>query len=245
MEREGLGNLVDGGGMSKLFLVMSDQSFLIICETCLSDRPIMALSWWCQCFDWVGVVEWSTVHSYATVELVDRWSVTCSTSLTFTSGTSFHRLPQAATTPLSYKVNPQPTHLLHYSTPSCNYESSTTSIVYRFPEKIQPYLRLIRLDRPIGTWLVYWPSTWGIAMATSVGHFPDVKLLLLFGAGSFVMRGAGCTINDLWDRDIDKKVNLLSERRLAVQAWGWISPHHIYFSPTIPYLHIWLVDDHV
>jgi len=49
MEREGLGNLVDGegggGGMSKLFLVMSGQSFLIICETSLSDRPIMALSW--------------------------------------------------------------------------------------------------------------------------------------------------------------------------------------------------------
>jgi len=55
-------------------------------------------------------------------------------------------------------------------------------------------------------------------MATSAGHFPDVKLLLLFGAGSFVMRGAGCTINDLWDRDIDKKVNLLSEHGLAVQA---------------------------
>lgn len=83
---------------------------------------------------------------------------------------------------------------------------STASIVNACPESIQPYLRLIRFDRPIGTWLLYLPCTWSITMATDPGCMIDVKLLALFGVGALVMRGAGCTINDMWDSDFDKKV---------------------------------------
>ncbi|CAL8096043.1 unnamed protein product [Orchesella dallaii] len=82
-----------------------------------------------------------------------------------------------------------------------------------FPPRFQPYLKLSRIDRPIGTWLLFWPSTWGLTVAS--GGLPDLKLLALFGAGAFVMRGAGCTVNDMWDRHIDPKVKRTSDRPLA------------------------------
>lgn len=81
-----------------------------------------------------------------------------------------------------------------------------STILEAFPEKFQPYMRLIRFDKPIGTWLLYIPCTWSIALAASPGCWPDFQLLALFGLGSFVMRGAGCTTNDMWDVDFDKKV---------------------------------------
>ena len=84
-----------------------------------------------------------------------------------------------------------------------------TEITNSFPKSVQPYLRLIRFDKPIGSWLLYLPCTWSIAMATTPGSFPDLHMLGLFGVGSIVMRGAGCTINDMWDTDIDKKVSYL------------------------------------
>ena len=59
-----------------------------------------------------------------------------------------------------------------------------------------------------GTYLLFWPCSWSIGLAASAGHLPDLYLLVLFGAGSFFMRGAGCIINDMWDQDFDKKVLL-------------------------------------
>ena len=87
---------------------------------------------------------------------------------------------------------------------------NTAGIVEACPAAIQPYLRLIRFDKPIGTWLLYLPCTWSIALAASPGSLPDLKMLTLFGIGALVMRGAGCTINDMWDVDFDKKVRKLS-----------------------------------
>ena len=87
------------------------------------------------------------------------------------------------------------------------------SIVEACPPAIQPYLRLIRFDKPIGTLLLYLPCTWSIALATSPGSLPDLKMLTLFGVGALVMRGAGCTINDMWDVDFDKKVKKLSKAK--------------------------------
>lgn len=84
---------------------------------------------------------------------------------------------------------------------------NTAGFVEVCPPVIQPYLRLIRFDKPIGTWLLYLPCTWSIGLAASPGSFPDLKLLTLFGIGALVMRGAGCTINDMWDVDFDKKVS--------------------------------------
>lgn len=90
-----------------------------------------------------------------------------------------------------------------------------SSIIRASPPSVQPYLRLIRFDKPIGTWLLYWPCSWSIAMAASPGHFPDFKMLTLFGVGAFVMRGAGCIINDMWDEDFDKKVKRTRKRPIA------------------------------
>jgi 4-hydroxybenzoate polyprenyltransferase len=83
--------------------------------------------------------------------------------------------------------------------------------VDRVPPRIQPYLRLMRLDRPIGTWLLFWPSMFGLTLGATAGDRPfssprDWWLVVLFGVGSIVMRGAGCTYNDIVDRDIDAKV---------------------------------------
>lgn len=81
-----------------------------------------------------------------------------------------------------------------------------SSIITMFPEKIQPYLVLARLDRPIGYWILYLPGAWSISLAAEAGSLPNLNLLTLFFVGSILMRSAGCTINDMWDSDLDKKV---------------------------------------
>ncbi|RHZ72573.1 hypothetical protein Glove_242g73 [Diversispora epigaea] len=86
------------------------------------------------------------------------------------------------------------------------------------PPKLLPYALLARLDKPIGTWLLYLPCTWSITMATYQAHLPitqTIYMLTLFGVGAFIMRGAGCTINDMWDRKIDKLVERTQNRPLA------------------------------
>ncbi|ODN71615.1 4-hydroxybenzoate octaprenyltransferase [Methylobrevis pamukkalensis] len=82
------------------------------------------------------------------------------------------------------------------------------------PMRLRPYAQLARLDRPIGWWLLMWPCWWSAALvAGAVGRpWPDVWHLLLFFVGSVVMRGAGCTWNDITDRDIDAKVERTRSR---------------------------------
>ena len=72
------------------------------------------------------------------------------------------------------------------------------------PRWAEPYARLARLDRPIGTWLLLFPGWWGIALAGP--RWPDLWLMLLFAIGAMAMRGAGCTLNDIADRDYDGQV---------------------------------------
>ncbi|MBU0725799.1 MAG: 4-hydroxybenzoate octaprenyltransferase [Alphaproteobacteria bacterium] len=84
------------------------------------------------------------------------------------------------------------------------------------PSWSQPYLRLGRFDRPIGTWLLLIPCWWGQALATD--GWPDLLLMVLFVMGSLAMRAAGCTVNDLADRDIDRKVARTRTRPLASGA---------------------------
>jgi 4-hydroxybenzoate polyprenyltransferase len=72
------------------------------------------------------------------------------------------------------------------------------------PPAFRPYIRLARLDRPIGTWLLLFPGWWGIALAAQ--GWPDWRLLALFGIGAVAMRGAGCTLNDIADREFDGRV---------------------------------------
>ena len=81
------------------------------------------------------------------------------------------------------------------------------------PGPLRPYLRLARIDRPIGTWLLLFPCWWSVSLAASAGYRPpDLRLILLFALGALVMRGAGCTYNDIVDRDIDAKVARTAER---------------------------------
>lgn len=83
------------------------------------------------------------------------------------------------------------------------------------PLSLQPYARIARMDRPIGTWLLLWPCYMSTALAAAPGSLPDASLLALFGVGAFVMRGAGCTINDMWDADLDQRVARTATRPLA------------------------------
>src|SRR5947209_10670744 len=80
----------------------------------------------------------------------------------------------------------------------------------------RPYLRLSRLDRPIGSWLLLMPCWWSAALAAGLSH--DIGwlplALVLFFIGAFVMRGAGCTWNDITDRDLDARVERTRSRPL-------------------------------
>lgn len=81
------------------------------------------------------------------------------------------------------------------------------------PAPVRPYCRLARLDRPIGTWLLLLPCWWSLALATD--GWPNLYYIVLFGAGALLMRGAGCTINDLADREFDAKVARTATRPIA------------------------------
>jgi 4-hydroxybenzoate polyprenyltransferase len=87
------------------------------------------------------------------------------------------------------------------------------------PEKLKLYARLVRLDRPIGSYLLLWPTLWSLAIA-SEGR-PDLWVLFVFVVGVFLMRSAGCAINDYADRHIDLHVARTRERPLTT---GKISP---------------------
>jgi 4-hydroxybenzoate polyprenyltransferase len=88
------------------------------------------------------------------------------------------------------------------------------------PAGARPYARLMRLDRPIGTWLLLLPGWWALAMAGPDGAWPNVWWIVLFGIGAVLMRGAGCVINDLFDRDFDRRVARTADRPLASGAMG-------------------------
>jgi 4-hydroxybenzoate polyprenyltransferase len=84
------------------------------------------------------------------------------------------------------------------------------------PPAVLPYIRLARLDRPIGTWLLLFPGWWAIALAAP--GWPDARLIVLFGIGALAMRGAGCTLNDIIDRDFDARVARTRTRPLPSGA---------------------------
>ncbi|WP_372604543.1 4-hydroxybenzoate octaprenyltransferase [Actibacterium sp.] len=76
------------------------------------------------------------------------------------------------------------------------------------PPRARPYLRLSRADRPIGTWLLLLPCWWGVLLAANATGWRwfDLWIIIGCGAGAWLMRGAGCTWNDITDRDIDGRV---------------------------------------
>jgi 4-hydroxybenzoate polyprenyltransferase len=88
----------------------------------------------------------------------------------------------------------------------------------RLLRRARDFARLMRLDRPIGIWLLLWPELWALWIASS-GH-PSRQLLAIFFAGTVVMRSAGCVINDLFDRNIDPHVRRTQSRPLASRVLG-------------------------
>lgn len=98
-------------------------------------------------------------------------------------------------------------------------DSLPRSWVDRAPAFVRPYLRLARYDRPVGFWLLALPCWFGLAAARlAQGGTPgleDLGLALLFALGAVAMRGAGCTYNDIVDRDLDAQVARTADRPLA------------------------------
>ena len=80
--------------------------------------------------------------------------------------------------------------------------------------KLTQYALLMRIERPIGTLLLLWPTLWALWLAAE-GSFPDLKLLVIFSVGVFLTRSAGCVINDFADRNLDGKVERTKKRPLA------------------------------
>ena len=106
--------------------------------------------------------------------------------------------------------------------------------VTALPPRWMPWVQLMRLDRPIGTWLLFWPCVMGLILGAMADErnftdWRDIYYVLLFGIGAVVMRGAGCAFNDIMDRDFDSQVARTAGRpipsgRVSVkQAWGLVA----------------------
>jgi 4-hydroxybenzoate polyprenyltransferase len=101
-------------------------------------------------------------------------------------------------------------------------DSERRGFIGALPPRLRPFASLMRLDRPIGSWLLYWPCAWSVALA-GVGGRWDVFLWL--GLGAFAMRSAGCVYNDIVDRDLDRSVERtrlrpIASRRVTLEsAW--------------------------
>ena len=91
-------------------------------------------------------------------------------------------------------------------------DSERTGLIGALPRVVRPYASLMRLDRPIGTWLLYWPCAWSVALAGVQGQW---TLFLWFLLGAFAMRSAGCVYNDIVDRELDRQVERTRLRPLA------------------------------
>ncbi|MCJ1379031.1 Para-hydroxybenzoate--polyprenyltransferase, mitochondrial precursor (PHB:polyprenyltransferase) [Xylographa soralifera] len=104
------------------------------------------------------------------------------------------------------------------------YEPPKTGIVASLPKSWIPYAELIRLDKPTGTYYLFFPCLFSTLMAATYNAATPVEVLtttILFFTGALVMRGAGCTINDLWDRNLDPHV---ARTRLRPIARGAVAP---------------------
>ena len=102
-------------------------------------------------------------------------------------------------------------------------DSERRGLIGALPPRLRPYASLMRLDRPIGTWLLYWPCAWSVALAGVGGRW---DLFLWFFLGAFAMRSAGCVYNDIVDKDLDRKVERtrlrpLASRRASVRS-AWV-----------------------
>jgi 4-hydroxybenzoate polyprenyltransferase len=91
-------------------------------------------------------------------------------------------------------------------------DSERNGLIGPLPPALRPFASLMRIDRPIGTWLLYWPCAWSVALAGVDGRW---DLFLWLALGAFAMRSAGCVYNDIVDRDLDARVERTRLRPLA------------------------------
>jgi 4-hydroxybenzoate polyprenyltransferase len=97
-------------------------------------------------------------------------------------------------------------------------DSEQRGLIGALPAGVRPYASLMRVDRPIGVWLLFWPCAWSVALA---GMGPrGFALVLWFALGAFAMRSAGCVWNDIVDRDLDARVERTRLRPLASKRVG-------------------------
>jgi 4-hydroxybenzoate polyprenyltransferase len=94
-------------------------------------------------------------------------------------------------------------------------KATEAPLSHRLARRVTEYTRLMRLDRPVGTWLLLWPALWSLWIA-GAGR-PQPRVLIVFVLGVFVMRAAGCVINDYADRDIDPHIRRTRDRPLAAR----------------------------
>ena len=105
-------------------------------------------------------------------------------------------------------------------------DSERRGFIGALPPRLRPFASLMRVDRPIGSWLLYWPCAWSVALAGVGGRW---DLFLWLGLGAFAMRSAGCAYNDIVDRDLDRRVERTRLRPLASgrvslkSAWALIA----------------------
>lgn len=92
---------------------------------------------------------------------------------------------------------------------------TATGPAHWLQQRLVDFALLMRLDRPIGIWLLLWPTLW--ALWTAAGGHPQRRLLVIFAAGTVLMRSAGCVINDMMDRNIDPHVRRTRDRPLAAR----------------------------
>ena len=97
-------------------------------------------------------------------------------------------------------------------TPDTVPDSERRGLIGALPAALRPYASLMRIDRPIGTWLLFWPCAWSVALAGVGGRW---SLFVALALGAFVMRSAGCAYNDIVDRDLDARVERTRLRPLA------------------------------
>jgi 4-hydroxybenzoate polyprenyltransferase len=92
-------------------------------------------------------------------------------------------------------------------------DSERRGLIGALPKSVRPFASLMRLDRPIGAWLLFWPGAWAAALA-GMGR-NGIALIGLLALGAFAMRSAGCVYNDIVDRDLDARVERTRLRPLA------------------------------
>src|SRR3954462_8111584 len=92
-------------------------------------------------------------------------------------------------------------------------DSEQRGLIGALPAAARPYASLIRLDRPIGAWLLFWPCAWSVALARPRGE--TWLLILWLALGAWAMRSAGCVYNDIVDKDLDARVERTRLRPLA------------------------------